>query len=65
MDNNKIEQVLPQYVELVLQTKDLEEHAFAIEIMYQTKKEHRVEHNTPPIIIVGIKVQQVDWVNVL
>jgi hypothetical protein len=60
LDNNKVEQLLPQYVELVLQTKDLEEHAFAIEIVYQTKREHKVEHNTPPIIIVVTKVQEVD-----
>jgi hypothetical protein len=36
--------MLPQYAELVLQTKDLEEQVFAIEIMYQTKREHKVEH---------------------
>jgi hypothetical protein len=52
--------MLPQYVELVLQTKYLEEHTFAIEIMYQTKREHKVEHNIPPIITIGTKVQQVD-----
>ncbi len=45
--------MLPQYVEIVLQTKDLEEQAFVTEAMYQTMGEHRVKHNTPPIIVVG------------
>lgn len=31
----------------------MEEYAFAIETMYQTKREHKVEHNTPPIMMVG------------
>lgn len=49
----------------VLQTEDLEKQAFAIEDMYQTRREHWVEHITPLVMMVGIKVWQVNRVNVL
>jgi hypothetical protein len=49
----------------VLQIKDREKQAFAIEIMYQTKREHWVEHITPPIMIVGTKIWKANRVNVL
>lgn len=49
--------MLPQYAKIVLQIEDLEELAFIIETMYQTKKEnkgeHKGEHNTLPITIGG------------
>ncbi len=45
--------MLPQYVEIVLQTKDLEEQAFITKAMYQTMGEHRAKHNTPIIIVVS------------
>jgi hypothetical protein len=53
LDNDEVEQVLPQYVKIVLQTEDLEEHAFVIKIVYQTKREHRIKHSTLPIMMVG------------
>jgi hypothetical protein len=40
--------MLPQYVETILQSKDLEEHVFVIEIMYQTMMENKIKHNIPP-----------------
>jgi hypothetical protein len=33
--------------------------------MYQTKKEHKVKHNIPPIMTIGTEILQIDWVNVL
>jgi hypothetical protein len=33
--------------------------------MYQNRKEHNVEHNIPPIIMVGIEIRQADWVIIL
>ncbi len=65
LDNNEVEHVLPQYAKIILQTKDLEEHAFTTESTYQTKRKHRVEHNIPPIMTTGTEVQKVDQVNVL
>jgi hypothetical protein len=57
LDNDEVQHVLPEYVENVLQTKDMDEHAFATETMYQTRKEHKVEHNIPPIMTSSIEIQ--------
>jgi hypothetical protein len=65
MDNDKVEQVLPQYAKMVLQTKDLEEWAFITETIYQTNREHKIEHNIPLIMTVGTEIWQVDKVIVL
>ncbi len=43
----------------------MEKQTFVTETMYQTKKEHRVKHNSPPIMTIGTKIWQVDQVNVL
>ncbi len=43
----------------------MEEHAFVIETMYQTKREHKAKHNIPPIMTIGIETRQEDSVNVL
>lgn len=60
MDNDEVEHVLPQYAEHVLQTEDLEEQAFITKVVYQTRVEHKIKHNTPPMMTVNIKIQQMD-----
>jgi hypothetical protein len=56
VDNDEVEQVLPQYVKTILSTKNSEEQAFATKVVYQTKREHKIEHNTPPIMMTSIEV---------
>jgi hypothetical protein len=34
----------------------MDKHAFAIEAMYQTRKEHKVEHNIPIIMMVSTEI---------
>ncbi len=45
--------MLPQYVKIVLQTEDIEEHVFVTKVVYQTRREHKVKHNNLPIMMVG------------
>jgi hypothetical protein len=54
--------VLPQYAENVLKTEGLEEQDFITKVVCQTKVEHKIKHNTPPIVAtplwpsVGVKL---------
>jgi hypothetical protein len=57
VDNDEVQHVFTEYVETALQTKDMDEHAFATETMYQTRKEHKVEHNIPTIMTSSIEIQ--------
>jgi hypothetical protein len=57
LDNDEVQHVFTEYVETALQTKDMDEHAFATETMYQTRKEHKVEHNIPTIMTSSIEIQ--------
>jgi hypothetical protein len=43
----------PQYVETILHNKDLEEHIFVTETMYQTMMENKIKHNIPPMMVVN------------
>jgi hypothetical protein len=43
----------------------MEEHAFIIEAMYQTRREHRVKHNIPPIMTISFEIQRAYSMNVL
>jgi hypothetical protein len=42
--------VLLQYLETILQTKDLEEHTFVTEANFQTRMENKVKCNTPQMV---------------
>ncbi len=42
--------LLLQYLETILQIKDLKEHAFVIEVIFQTKMENKAKCNTPQMV---------------
>lgn len=65
MENDEVEHAIPQYVEIPPQIKDMEEQAFAIEIVYQSRMENIIECNTPLMTLIHTKMRTTTSANVL
>ncbi len=65
LDNDEIEQLLPQYAKIVQRIKDLEEQAFVTKAIYQNRMENKAKHNTPPMMMINTKIRSVDSANVV
>jgi hypothetical protein len=65
LDNDEVEHAIPQYVKIPPQIKDMEEQAFAIEIVCQLRIETIIECNTLLMTLIHTKMRTTTSANVL
>jgi len=65
LDNNEIKQTIPQHAKPALLIEDLEDEAFANEIVYQQGFENKAKCKIPPITLIHTKMRIITNVFVL